>query len=130
MPSRNVLDIQADQIVRAHEWLIQRFPGVGRLFAYPNGSYSLFAEGVLRNMDYDVGALFDHRLTTIENNPLRFSRLRVNDYTSPSRFAAILAGVHPAIHSMRGRGQAFAKRAQPTLPMRTVRELDNLSTVA
>ena len=96
-------DAQNAQIIRAHEWLNERFPSPARVFAYPNGNYSPVAERALRDLDYHLGALFDHRLTPVEGNMLRLSRLRVNDSTTPARFAAILAGVHPALHSMRNR---------------------------
>jgi peptidoglycan/xylan/chitin deacetylase (PgdA/CDA1 family) len=89
------------QILKAHEWLENRVGEPVRLFAYPNGDYTPEAEHVLREMGYHVGALFDHRLGVVGGNPLSLSRLRVNDSTSPARFAAILAGVHPALHRMR-----------------------------
>ena len=101
---------QDAQIVRAHDWLTKRFPQAVQVFAYPNGNYSPIAEGVLRDLGYDVGALFDHRLSRIEGNPFQLSRLRVNDYTTTARFGAILAGVHPDLHAIRSRTRAEEAR--------------------
>ena len=96
-------DTQHAQIIRAHEWLAERIPRPMQVFAYPNGNYSPITAGVLDDLDYEVGALFDHRLARVQGNPLRLSRLRVNDHTTPARFSAILAGVHPALHAVRTR---------------------------
>lgn len=91
-----------NQIVRADDWLA-RFGGEQRLFAYPNGNHSPAAEAVLAELGYDVGLLFDHRLVSRTQSQFRLSRLRVNDDTTLDRFAAIVAGVHPAIHRVRKR---------------------------
>lgn len=95
-------DVQRAQIVRANAWLAARFPDLPDMFAYPNGNHTSVAEEVLRELGYTIGLLFDHRLVRGRSAPLVLSRLRVNDYTTPARFAAILAGVHPALHALRG----------------------------
>jgi hypothetical protein len=95
-------DVQRAQIVRANEWLAARFPDAPHMFAYPNGNRTSVAEEVLAELGYTMGVLFDHRLARGRSTPLGISRLRVNDHTTPARFAAILAGVHPALHALRG----------------------------
>jgi peptidoglycan/xylan/chitin deacetylase (PgdA/CDA1 family) len=76
-----------------------------RAFAYPNGNFDARAEQVLKEQAYQVAFLFDHRLTpTILADPLRISRLRVSTTTSLDRFAAIVSGLHPAVHHAQGGG--------------------------
>jgi len=94
---------QRRQIVEAHEWLARRVGPEPLLFAYPNGNHSEQSEAVLNELGYDLALLFDHHLTDIAGDPLRLSRLRVNDTTTVQRFAAILAGIHPAVHTLRRR---------------------------
>lgn len=72
-------------------------------FAYPNGNWDGRAEAELKAAGYEVGFLFDHRLsTTPQAAPFRISRLRVSDSTPTDRFATILSGLHPAVHHARG----------------------------
>jgi peptidoglycan/xylan/chitin deacetylase (PgdA/CDA1 family) len=74
-----------------------------RAFAFPNGNWDPRAERELEEEGYLAGFLFDHRLSTrAPGNPLRISRLRVGANTSLDRFAAILSGLHPAVHHARG----------------------------
>lgn len=94
---------QQNQIVEAHHWLAERLPEPPRLFSYPNGNHTLRSEAILEELGYSVATLFDHRIGSTRANPLRLSRLRVNDTTSISRFSSILAGLHPAVHAVRTR---------------------------
>ena len=96
-------DEQARQIRLAHEWLMERFPQEHLCFAYPNGNYSDASERVVDELGYGAALLFDHRLTRKDQPRFRLSRLRVSDTTPPHRFAAILSGVHPLIHALRGK---------------------------
>jgi peptidoglycan/xylan/chitin deacetylase (PgdA/CDA1 family) len=74
-----------------------------RAFAYPNGNWDVRAERELMEEGYVAGFLFDHRMSArAPRNPLRISRLRVGTDTRLDRFAAILSGLHPAVHHARG----------------------------
>lgn len=95
--------VQLDQVESAHEWMRANIGVPPVLFAYPNGNHSERAEAALVDLGYQIGVLFDHHLATVTSDPLRISRLRVNDTTTPERFAAIVSGVHPALHSARSR---------------------------
>ncbi len=64
------------------------------MFAYPNGNYSEEAEGILRNKNIQLAFLFDHKINKEIINPLRISRLSVNDYTSIRKLKFILSGWH------------------------------------
>ncbi|MDP8957614.1 MAG: polysaccharide deacetylase family protein [Actinomycetota bacterium] len=94
---------QRQQIEQAHAWLEGYLGEPPLIFAYPNGNHSLQSESILNELGYQVGLLFDHRLGSLSQNPLRISRLRVNASTAPRRFAAILSGAHPAVHQLRRR---------------------------
>jgi peptidoglycan/xylan/chitin deacetylase (PgdA/CDA1 family) len=90
-------DEASDQVARAHRDLKSRFGTPPNVFAYPNGDHAPAAEEALAALGYDIGLLFDHRIATHDEPPLRTSRLRVNDDTTFNRFRAILSGAHPAL---------------------------------
>jgi peptidoglycan/xylan/chitin deacetylase (PgdA/CDA1 family) len=95
----------ATQVREAHEALQAVLGRPPRAFAYPNGNWDARADEVLKEEAYQVAFLFDHRLTPpIPADPLRISRLRVGTTTSLDRFAAIVSGLHPAVHHARGGG--------------------------
>lgn len=74
-----------------------------RAFAYPNGNVDERVSAAVRRRGHDVGFLFDHRLAVWPPiDPMRVSRVRVNSTTSIDRFAAIVSGVHPWFHTLRG----------------------------
>jgi peptidoglycan/xylan/chitin deacetylase (PgdA/CDA1 family) len=76
-----------------------------RAFAFPNGNWDARAERELEEEGYLAGFLFDHRLSMqAPGHRLRISRLRVGTKTRLDRFAAILSGLHPAVHHARGGG--------------------------
>lgn len=90
-------DVARDQIARAHRELESRFGTPPNVFAYPNGDHAPAAEEALAALGYDIGLLFDHRIATPDEPPLRTSRLRVNDNTTLNRYRAILSGAHPTL---------------------------------
>ena len=73
-------------------------------FAYPNGSRDARVEHAVRVAGYEVAFLFDHRRAPMPTaEPMAVSRLRINDYDSVDRLAAVVSGIHPALHHARGR---------------------------
>lgn len=66
------------------------------LFAYPNGNFSVEAENKLRKFGINIAFLFDHKIHK-KNNPLRISRLIVNDSTSIWKLKFILSGWHTRV---------------------------------
>lgn len=66
-------------------------------FAYPNGNYSKKAEGHLKEYGVKYAFLFDHKINIGDVNPLRISRLIVNDTTPQWKFKLILSGWHSKI---------------------------------
>ena len=97
-----------DEIRTSTEELQKVLGARPRAFAYPNGNYHPLAEHELRALDYQVGFLFDHHVCEdIARTPLRLSRLRVSTATPAPRFATILSGLHPAIHSLRQAADAW-----------------------
>lgn len=92
---------QVRQVRLAHEWITDRVPGVTPVFAYPNGNPAPAADAVLEGLGYELSALFDHRMSTRPHDQ-RLSRLRTNADADLARFRAIVSGVHPTIHRLRG----------------------------
>ncbi len=75
-----------------------------RAFAYPNGSRNARVEQAVRTAGYEVGFLFDHRRAAVPSSaPMAVSRLRINSYDTVDRLAAVVSGIHPALHHVRGR---------------------------
>lgn len=66
-------------------------------FAYPNGNFSLAAERKLQEYEIKTAFLFDHKINNKKINPLRISRLIVNDTTPLWKFKLILSGLHSQI---------------------------------
>jgi peptidoglycan/xylan/chitin deacetylase (PgdA/CDA1 family) len=72
-------------------------------FAYPNGDCDERTRAAVGACGYEIAFLFDHRLATVPaEDPLRVSRLRVDATTSIDRLRAVLSGLHPAVHRLRG----------------------------
>ncbi|MEG9326626.1 polysaccharide deacetylase family protein [Salinimicrobium catena] len=66
-------------------------------FAYPNGNYSERAEKKLVQHGIKYSFLFDHKINTGKLNPLRISRLKVNDNTPIWKLKFILSGWHSRV---------------------------------
>ena len=74
-----------------------------RAFAYPNGNSDSRVTAAVRARGTLAGFTFDHRIGKwAPNDPMLISRVRVNSTSIQHRFAAIVAGVHPAVHALRG----------------------------
>lgn len=72
-------------------------------FAYPNGDVDDRVTEVLQRCGHQIAFTFDHRVASWPPpDPLRISRVRVDASVSLDRFRAIVAGVHPALHRLRG----------------------------
>lgn len=67
-------------------------------FAYPNGNYSERAEKKLQQFGVEYVFLFDHKINNNNHiNPLRISRLKVNDNTPLWKLKFILSGWHSKV---------------------------------
>lgn len=67
------------------------------VFAYPNGNYSPEVEPVLKKYGINQTFLFDHKISTGVIDPLRISRLKINDNTPLWKLKLILSGWHSRI---------------------------------
>jgi peptidoglycan/xylan/chitin deacetylase (PgdA/CDA1 family) len=93
----------AAEVGQAHRILEAALGHPPAAFAYPNGDWDERAERHLTELGYAAGFLFDHRVSPrAPGHRLRVSRVRVNSDTSLDRFAAIVSGLHPALHHARG----------------------------
>jgi poly-beta-1,6-N-acetyl-D-glucosamine N-deacetylase len=64
------------------------------IFAYPNGNFNEMTERILKEEGVEYAFLFDHKLNRLPINPMRISRLSVNDDTPLWKFKLILSGWH------------------------------------
>lgn len=104
-------ETQREQIGRAHEWLLERFPAATRSFAYPNGNVTVTAKATLRELGYHLAAAFDHRIASLHGDPLCLSRLRVEGKAEAERFRSIVSGAHSAAyHAARVQARSAAER--------------------
>lgn len=96
-------EVQRIQIERAHQYLEQT-TGIGpTMFAYPNGNVAPATRQVLKDLGYEVALEFDHRLASIDGDPLSMSRLRIDSDASIERMAAIASGAHSAVFAAKNR---------------------------
>ena len=80
------------------------------VFAYPNGNYSSKSENILRKWDIKLSFLFDHNINKRKINPLRISRLAVDDATPLWKLKFILSGWHSRLLPVtRGVGKIYQK---------------------
>ena len=92
---------QVRQVTHAHEWLLSFTGEPPTSFAYPNGDWAQPTEDALIALGYDEAYLFDHRVGTRRQHPLRRSRLKLDASASPIRTRLIASGIHPRL--MHGR---------------------------
>jgi peptidoglycan/xylan/chitin deacetylase (PgdA/CDA1 family) len=96
-------DKVARELGEAHRILAEALGHPPDAFAYPNGDRDERAERHLAELGYATAFLFDHRVNPrTPAHRLRISRVRVNSHTGLDRFAAIVSGLHPAVHHARG----------------------------
>lgn len=75
-----------------------------RSLAYPNGNVDERVTAAAARSGYDLGFVFDHRLSSVPpTDRLRISRLRVDTTDSLDRFKGIVSGVSPLVLGLRGR---------------------------
>lgn len=91
------------ELARAHDLLAERLGEPPRTVAYPNGDVDGRVRGVVRDLGYELGLLFDHSLADVrDGDPLRTSRIRADAGASPARFRALVSGAHARAHRLRG----------------------------
>lgn len=96
-------EAQREQIRRTHGWLTDRLGRAPRSFAYPNGNFSDVVDAVVAELGYEIGVLYDNRLTALDSPPLQLSRLMLESHDAPERLRGVLSGAQPALASIAGR---------------------------
>lgn len=96
-------DEQQRQILAGHEFLRELLHAPPLLFAYPNGDFTPESREVLAGAGYGLALAFDHRLSRSSDDPLNFSRLRLDSNASLTRTAAIVNGSHSAVFGLQSR---------------------------
>lgn len=77
--------------------ILKEFGFNNNVFAYPNGNFSDLSEKILKNFNINFVFLFNHKINFGEINPMRISRLIVNDCTPIWKYKFILSGNHSKI---------------------------------
>lgn len=93
-------ELQRDQIRRTHDWLADHLGRPPRSFAYPNGNFSEVVDAEVAELGYEVGVMYDNRLTDIEGPPLQLSRLMLESDQPAARLTGVLSGAQPALRSL------------------------------
>ena len=92
------------EIHRAHEILTGILGTAPTSFAYPNGNRDDRAARLFRELGYEAGFLFDHRIAPFPpRDPFAISRVRVSATTHRDRFRILLSGLHASVHHLIGR---------------------------
>jgi len=107
---------QESQIQRTHEWLRELLGHPPRTFAYPNGNFSPVVDALACELGYDVGLLYDHRLTDLTAARLQLSRLRVEAHHSVGRLRGTMSGAQPLVRSVADKLIAKGPSSQSTDP--------------
>lgn len=97
---------QEEQIVRAHDWLTERFGSPPELFAYPNGDRTEHAASLLAALGYGIAPLFDHAVAGTHQDRFALSRLRLDADAPLPRARAVLSGAHSAAFGLARRRSA------------------------
>lgn len=88
--------------LRASKFIFEKNGLTGySVLAYPNGNYNDHVEQILKDEGVKQAFLFDHRLNRSRINPLRTSRLSVNDDTPLWKFRLIISGWHSRLLPLR-----------------------------
>jgi peptidoglycan/xylan/chitin deacetylase (PgdA/CDA1 family) len=97
-------DLILEEVTAAEEIFTSVLGRRPRTFAYPDGSCDPRVRSVLAGRGYEASFLFDHRVSPLPiEDPLQISRVRVNSWTDPDRFAIIVSGLHSWVHHLVGR---------------------------
>jgi poly-beta-1,6-N-acetyl-D-glucosamine N-deacetylase len=87
-------DEELEQEIIESKIILSSLKSHPNIFAYPNGNYSDNSEKILNKNRIKLAFLFDHKINKGIINPMRISRLRINDSTPMWKLKFILSGWH------------------------------------
>lgn len=93
-------DAQRDQVRRTHDWLTAHLGRPPRSFAYPNGNFSEVVDAEVADLGYELGVLYDNRLTDLSAPKLQLSRVMLEADQPAERLAGVLSGAQPALRAL------------------------------
>lgn len=99
------------ELTEAHRVLTDSLGHVPLALAYPHGHWDLRVLAAARDLGYAVGFTFDPLVSPLPfPEPLLISRLHVESWTAPDKFATIVSGLFPLVWRTyrMARGQAAA----------------------
>ncbi|MEM7286790.1 MAG: polysaccharide deacetylase family protein [Actinomycetota bacterium] len=93
--------VQRDQVRDAHEWLTDHLGHPPISFAYPNGNFSPIVDTEVARLGYDLGVLYDNKLTPLDSEPLQLSRVMLEADQPAKRLVGVLSGAQPVARAIR-----------------------------
>jgi peptidoglycan/xylan/chitin deacetylase (PgdA/CDA1 family) len=94
-------DSQRAQVTQTHDWLCDHLGRAPRSFAYPNGNFSDVVDAQVAELGYELGVLYDNRLTKLSAaSPLQLSRVMLEADQPARRLKGVLSGAQPAFRSL------------------------------
>lgn len=94
---------QRQQIERTHDWLSAYVGSPPRSFAYPNGNFSRVVDAAIGELGYELGLLYDNRLTSLASPHRQLSRVMLEADQPVERLIGVLSGAQPALDAGRQR---------------------------
>lgn len=73
------------------------------VFAYPNGNWDPGSENILRDEGIEMAFLFDHKINSIDLDPLRISRIRVDSDQDLQEFKVKVSGLHSRVMNIKNK---------------------------
>ncbi len=96
-------DAQREQVRTAHEWLTRHLGRPPVSFAYPNGNFAAAVDDEIATLGYQLGVLYDNRLTALDGPHLQLSRVMLEADQPAERLIGVLSGAQPAARAIRER---------------------------
>lgn len=93
--------VQRAQIRDTHEWLSDHLGRAPISFAYPNGNFAPVVDAEVARLGYDLGLLYDNKLTPLGSEPLQLSRVMLEADQPAERLIGVLSGAQPVARAIR-----------------------------
>lgn len=93
--------VQRAQVRDTHEWLGDHLGRPPVSFAYPNGNFSAVVDAEVADLGYDLGVLYDNKLTPLDSAPLQLSRVMLEADQPAERLIGVLSGAQPVARAIR-----------------------------
>ena len=94
-------EAQREQVRTAHDWLSDHLGRPPVSFAYPNGNFAPVVDAEVAALGYELGVLYDNRLTALDGPHLQLSRVMLEADQPAERLIGVLSGAQPVARAVR-----------------------------